>query len=864
MLVQGARLGAYEVVGSLGAGAMGEVYRARDTKLQRDVAIKVLPPVVMGDAERSARFTREAHVLASLNHPHIAAIYGLEQDEGAAFLVLELVEGETLDRRIARGALPMDEALPMATQIAEALEAAHEKGIIHRDLKPANIALTTDGQVKLLDFGLAKSLGAASASPPPASLSMAATIAPALVTDAGSLLGTAAYMSPEQARGKDADRRSDVWAFGCVLFEMLTARRAFEGEVVSETLANVLKGDPDWSRLPGHTPPAVRVLLRGCLERNPRQRFGDLSAARVLIAASAQLSPATASAGRRRSHALTLAVGAIAALALAAVGYLSWPRTAPTGPLRILELSLPPTFSFGAVATAVLSPDGTRLAYTAANEQGRIDLMVRDLDGVRVTRLAETNGAHSPFWSPDGRWVAYYNGGQLLRAAPLGGPPEALAPVRGEGRGGAWNARGDVLFTDGTAIKRFSMNDPARTVLAAVEDAQFPAFLADGDRFLYNARGSNAVLLTSLRGAPPRQVLPDAGQTLVSQTGHLLFARGGALLLAPFDSDSGMVTGDAIALERRVNHLPDTGSMGVSIDDRGTLLVRPAATNTMDMRWYDLATGHVDEVALEPFSMGAGGFDLSKDGSRAAISRLDPSGQSDVWIVDVARAQMSRLTSDARFEGHPVWAPDGRGIVFVRRAGGRNELVQKTLSRPDEEVVLFAADATLFPTQWTRDGANIIFSRSEGVGATDVWMLPLADHSASRRLASGLQGQLSPDGKWLAYSSSDTGTSQVYVQPFPEGGEPRVVSGQGGHMPRWNEDGTLLRYVTFVGDLFEVRFDPKTGVAQVPRKMFRTAINTRNAALRYAPAGNRALTVEDRRFEAPLRIVLNWPSLLAR
>jgi Tol biopolymer transport system component len=861
MLDRGTRLGAYEIQGLLGAGGMGEVYRARDTRLQREVAIKLLPASLLGDSERSARFAREAQVLASLNHPHIGAIYGLEKNDGGEFLVLELVDGETLDRRIARGRIPIDEALSLAAQVAEALEAAHDKGIIHRDLKPSNIALTEDGQVKVLDFGLAKLADSSAATP--SSVSMAQTLtSPPLLTSVGALLGTAAYMSPEQAKGKEADRRSDVWAFGCVLFEMLTGGRAFEGEVVSETLANVLKGEPDWRLLPGDTPPAVRLLLNGCLERNPRQRLGDLSAARLLISQRARLVAAgTPSSPRPRSRLLLAAAGATAAaLLLLAAGYLTGARRVEPAPTRLLELSLPLVFNFGAPATAVLSPDGTRLAYIAPNEQGRLEVLVKEMDGIRVTRLADTNGAHSPFWSHDGVWVAYYDADRLMRARAGGGPPEALTAARGQARGGAWNERGDILFTDGTAIKRISVSDPARAVSDVAANARFPAFLPGGERFLYNDRQSNALLLGSLAGGPAREVLADSGQTLVSPTGHLLFARDGALMLVPFDVKDAVVTGDGVALDRRVYQMRDTGGMGVSIDRHGTLLVSTISPNFAALRWHHLQSGRSEDTGLEPIAIGPAGMDLSRDGARAAITRVDEAGQTDVWISELSRATMSRLTTDPRNERDPVWTPDGRAVAFVREDGGQSQLLQRAVDRADDERSILSLDGFVRANHWTPDALNIVYSRN----TDELWLVPADGRGKPRQIARGVQGQVSPDGVWLAYSSDQTGSSEVYVQRLADGSDRRPVSTQGGHMPRWTADGAALTYVRFTGDLMWVPFDPQSGSAGSPTRKIRLPITTRIAAFRYGLSGARILVAENSTTAPPHRVVLNWPALLAR
>jgi Tol biopolymer transport system component len=866
-------LGPYRVLAKLGEGGMGEVYRARDTRLGREVALKVLPPTCASDPDRIARFQREAQVLASLNHPHIAAIYGLEEAEDVRALVLELVEGDTLAERIARGPIAVDEALAIATQIAAALEAAHEQGIIHRDLKPANIKVDPNGRVKVLDFGLAKLTEQPASAANPSTLSMSPTITTPAMTQIGMILGTAAYMSPEQAKGKPADKRSDVWAFGCVLYEMLTGKRAFDGEDVSETLASVLKGEPDWTAVPSNNR-VLHTLLRRCLHRTPRQRFGDAAAIAVLLPDAAiepvEPAPAPRATSRMRWMAIGAAVGAVAA-ALALYAMRSLPRAAAASP-RVFELSVPSAFNYGAVSPGAISPDGSRVAFAATNAQGGIDVMLRRLDGSADQLLASTRGAHSLFWSPDSRWIAFYDSRQLMRVDTAGGvPPELLAKVAvPQGRGGAWSSTGEILFTDERAIKRLDLNTRAVTSVtrppAEGESHLFPAFLPGGDRFMFTARrsaGPTVVMIASIDGSNVRQILQATSQVIPTSDGFVLFARDGTLLAQRFDPDTESFAGDPQPVATGIFHLPDTTAMGVSVADDSTLIyaLRREEPNNV-LRWYPLDGGPPRPVPHERLDTAGGGFSLSPDGNRVLVPHAQPDANVDIWMVDARDGKRTRVTNDAARETAPVWSPDGRSVVFQRQGVG---LMRVAVDTRREELL---RRGQFFLHQWSADGKFIVFARADESGAQDLWAAP-ADASAKEfKVAEGpfeeTQGQLSGDSKWLAFASDETGSWEVYVQEFPSGANRRPVSQGGGRMPRWSPDSRTIYYLTAAGDLVTVSFDPSNATVSTPQARLSLKQRWRNQAFRYAVHDGAVLSMD---FEEPAiqsRVMLNWTAALKK
>ena len=843
-LAPGTRLGPYEVTALIGVGGMGQVYRARDTKLNRDVALKVLPDSFASDPDRLVRFTREAQTLASLNHPNIAHIHGLEESGGVRALVMELVEGEDLSQRIARGAMPIDEALPIAKQIAEALEAAHEQGIIHRDLKPANIKVRPDGTVKVLDFGLAKAMELVGAMSPHASQAPTITT-PAMMTGVGMILGTAAYMSPEQARGKAVDKRSDIWAFGCVLYEMVTGRRAFDGEDVADTLAAVLRGAPDWTGVPANVPPAIVALMRGCLDKDRRRRIGDLSTARFIIdhagyATAAVPAPPASPMRRTASAGVAVAVAVIAA----SMAWILKPASVPSLPLVRFTIPLPmgDRFSNTGVHVVALSADGSRLAYTA-NQR----LYLRTMDQLEATPVRGTEGTdasagRSPFFSPDGRWIGFWQGGQLKKVSITGGAPLVLCAAENP-FGVSWTSDNTILYGQSeqgagkgaAGIWRVSSEGgkPERLVtVGAGEVAHGPQLLPGGRAILFTlARFGDwdtaQIVIHPLDAGNRRVVLERGTDARYVPTGHLVYALDGTVLAVPFDVTMLAVTGAAIPVVEDVaqGDLP----AHFAISSQGALVYVPsdAVGGPQQLQrtlvWVD-RQGREDPIKGVPPRVYFYPR-LSPDGTRVALDVRDQ--ERDIWIWDLARETLTRLTFGPTFEQYGVWTPDGKTVIYTSGKLGSPYAPRSLFRRPSDGtgVVEQLTQGTVaqFPSTVTPDGTALIF-RQDTTAPTvgrppgmDLVLLPLEGERRSRPLAqtdfNELNAELSPDGHWLAYESNESGRYEIYVRPFPnvETGK-RQISTNGGTQPLWarNEQelfyesmGALMRVPLKMGSIFE-------------------------------------------------------------
>ena len=701
-LAPGTRIGPYEVVSMIGAGGMGEVYRARDPKLNRDVALKMLPALVATDPDRLARFKREAEVLASLNHSHIAAIYGFEEAAGVQALVLELVEGPTLADRIAQGSIPLEEALAIATQIAEALEAAHARGIVHRDLKPANIKVPPDGSVKVLDFGLAKVVGKDGAT------SEASAITSPALTRLGVILGTAAYMSPEQARGREADARSDIWAFGCVLFEMLAGRRPFEGSEVSDTLATILKGEPAWAALPNDTPPGIIRAIRRCLEKDSRRRFHHIADARLDLedaaAADVATSPAAARSSDRHDRVAWALVAVLVLLLFGLGGYVALKST-PAPEITRFEVNPPPDTVFGSpfarYAAGAVSPDGTRLVFVTTSRTGQLQLWIRSFNSFDAFPLTGIQGAQLPFWSPDSRWVAFFAGNKLMKVDAAGGSPQTICDVPGELlRGGTWGAAGDILFSSGNPPTLYRVSDQggAPVPLPApsdqtVSDITSPVFPPDGRTFLYWRQTSTegaGVYVASIASAnaPKKLVSTDAG-ALYDASGFLLFMRRGALVAQRFDGDRMELSGEARTVAERV--AMTAGRMAAfSVSTNGVLTYQAQTGEASQFTWFDRA-GRLLERIGAPGRYRAP--QISPDETRLVYQDLT---DNNLWVLDMRRGLASKFTIGPGVKISPIWSPDGGTIyygkrtefsgpaaIFEKRASGNeNEKRSAALRRP--------------------------------------------------------------------------------------------------------------------------------------------------------------------------------------
>jgi serine/threonine protein kinase/Tol biopolymer transport system component len=840
-LQPGVRVGSFEILARLGAGGMGEVFRARDTKLGRDVALKVLPELFAADVERLGRFQREAQVLASLNHPHIAAIYGLEHVEGCHFLVLELVDGETLDIRVAGApthALPVAEALPIARQIAGALQAAHEKGIVHRDLKPSNIAVTRDGEIKILDFGLAR-LEADGSDPavqaasdpnaatiaPLAGLSKSPPRTPTAMTAAGMILGTAPYMSPEQAKGRTADKRSDVWAFGCVLYEILAGRPAFGGEDVSDTLANVLKGEPDWTALPADVPPAVETLLRRSLEKDRKKRVADLSVACFvlddpgLLATTAAQAPASIATSRQwRDRAAAAIVGlAIGTGVTAAVGY-AVRQPAPSPSRLTINASGASAFvTAGYDREVAISPDGRRVAYVGPSGT----IFVRSLDQLEPTPLTGLGLPRGLFFSPDGQWIGFFDAATALKkVAVTGGTPITLCRIGGPPRGAAWGRDDAIIFATNdpaSGLLKVPMSGGDATVITTPNhekgeaDHLWPEFLPDGKSVLFtivpkdaSIENARVAVLDLQRGT--QKVLVDHGTDAhYIESGHLVYAQAGTVRAVAFDRRNFAVkSSPVVVLPQVIMSRFGAGQFDVSHD--GTLVYSPQGAKPIrTLVWVD-RKGLEQAIPLAP--RGYQYPRLSPDQKRLAVEI-----EGDIWVWDVGGESMTRLTFDPGRDQFPVWTPDGRRIVFgsERTSNGQANIFVQTADGSGAVERLTESPNQQFPMSISPDGTRLVFR--ESAPSLDLIILPLNDptHRPQPLLHTAIaeqNGEVSPDGRWLAYQSNESGRFEIYVRPFPhvDAGQWQI-SIDGGIQAAWSRKGDELFYLAPSGSIMGVRVD---------------------------------------------------------
>jgi len=872
----GVRLGQYEVLSALGAGGMGEVFRARDTRLNRDVALKVLPDVVARDRERLARFEREAQLLAALNHPRIAAIYRFEETDGVCALVLELVEGPTLADRVARGPLAIDEALAIAGQLADALAAAHEKGIVHRDLKPANIKIASDGTVKVLDFGLAKALE----DPRTAgdALSSPAITSPA-ATRGGVILGTAAYMSPEQARGHAVGTGADIWAFGCVLFEMLTGGRAFPGDDVSDILAAILRGEPDWARLPAATPNPIRRLLRRCLAKDRARRLSDIRDARLDIddasGAGDAAVPAFGSA-QSRWRERVLWGAAIAVLAVGAtLGVRRGGRPPASDEMRV-DIVAPPTTD---PASFAISPDGQKIVVAVLAE-ARPQLWVRSIASGAVRVLQGTDGATFPFWAPDSRSIAFFANERLNRIDADGGMPKPIAssPV---GTGGTWNRDGVILFTTvpDAPIARVSENGGAVEFLPGEGPGggpqpagqRFPQFFPDGRRFVYYVAELHAVFVGQI-DSPERRRLVDAdAAALFLPPSELLFVRDGTLFAQRVDVEKAVLIGDPRPLADHVG-VDARGIAAVSASNTGAILYRAGVITQerqlllVDRSGQDIRTiGQRD--AAYPINP-----TLSPDGRTLAITR-SVKGNTDVWLVDLDRDTPSRFTFDTVPEIYPTWSPDGRRLAYAKpdRPRGFNVFV-KPVGEAAGAGTQYPTSDSAIPLDWSRDGQFLLCRMSKPSAGWRLVALPLAQSVQPIEITHAnfdeKFGQFSPDGKWVSYESTESGRPDIFVQSFPDGQGKTQVSTGGGSQGLWRADGREFFYISTDGQLMAVPVRPRNAGAiefGTPARLFPIRVESMpqgGVSHQYVPSadGQRFLMsafVEQQ--AVPLTLILNHP-----
>ena len=883
---------------------MGQVFRATDTKLKRQVAIKILSPALAADHDRLARFQREAEVLASLNHPHIAGIYGLDESDGVVALVMELVEGEDLSQRIARGAIPLDEALPIARQIADALEAAHEQGIIHRDLKPANIRVRPDGTVKVLDFGLAKATEPAAGSSP--SLSMSPTLSHA--TQAGMILGTAAYMSPEQARGKIVDQRTDIWAFGAVLYEMLTGTRAFGDEDVSMTLSKILQREPDFDALPSTVPARVSQVLRVCLRKDPKQRVADIRDVRLALEGAFEtVGPTTtttslssAAADRGRLWMAAFAVAALVSIAMA-VPTLRYLREMPAPALGETRLDIV-TPATNQPLDFALSPDGRQIVFVAPGD-GAPRLWVRWLAKTTAQSLAGTEGATHPFWSPDSRSIGFFAGSALKRLDLGGGAPQTVAPVS-SGQGATWNADGVILFAPTTIspLMRVPVTGGAAKAATTLGPQQLahraPYFLPDGGRFLFFAMGAPdaaGIYLGALDGRAPTRLTPGDGSAVFLPDRHepggslrgggwLLWVRTGMLVAQQLDVEKAALIGEPLTLADGVATEGDSRS-AVSVATVGLVTYRTGASSQRQLTWFDRSgtargtIGDPDGTLARPR--------VSRDGRRVAVSRT-VQGNTDVWLLDGVRA--SRLTFDAAVDSYPVWSPDGSRIVFSSNRTGRFALYQMLTIGGVEEQLMAASDEYVASYSWSVDGRRLLYGSIASQGNVDLWIVPMVGERTPWAFAKTpfreAYGVFSPDGLWVAYQSNESGRPEVYVRPVvppsreaqsadkPAGGTGTAaaaggqwqVSTAGGVFPAWRPDGKELYYLNPAGVMMAASITvtgttlaPGAPVVLFPTRVAGGGVDTQQGRqYDVGPDGRFLINILVDSAVAPITLLMNW------
>jgi Tol biopolymer transport system component len=798
---------------------MGEVYRATDTKLGRDVALKVLPSEVGQDPQRLGRFEREARLLGALNHPNVAAIHGLEEVGETRFLVLELVEGEDLSERLKRGPIAVEEATRIAIQVAQALEEAHGKGIVHRDLKPANVKLTPDGQVKVLDFGLAKAWageGAASGSSSSIDLSQSPTLVHS-GTQAGVILGTAAYMSPEQARGKAVDKRADIWAFGVVLFEMLTGQRLFTGETVSDILAAVLKEEPPWGELPPGLPPTMRRVLRRCLRKQPRDRLHDIADVRIELSEAPETETAPPDVAPR-SPLWQRALPWV--LALAAVGAAAWLglRTSDERPAPrtvVATILPPPGAQFTIERGLAVSPDGSRLVFAARDDEGASALWLRSLDSFAAQRLAGTEEGQAPFWSPDGRHLGFFAAGKLKRMELETGLVESVTDDADEGSSGAWSPRGEIVFSGwARTFRRVSaaggVPEELLTARASLERA-WPTFLPDGTHFLFLSRDyadtspQRQLRVASLDGGVDREIRPLNSNALYAPSGHLVWWQDGNLRAQRFDPERLSTVGEPRVIAAGVQFDPSQGLGAFSLSG-ATLVYREGGLRLGE----ELVRVSREGEELGPVGPPGNYYHprLSPDGSHVAVDRSDETNRGDIWVYEIDRGTGTRLSTAAEDESSPLWSPDGSRIAYWAALDGRNvvRIQASGGGGPEEELAIDGLRP--WPSGWSPTG--VIFLD----WADDIWVWSLADHSFSPFLESPFTEQgaaPSADGRFVAYHSDETGRPEVYVRTVPDSGRRWRISTDGGRTPAWRRDGGEIYYISGDEHLTAVTVEPSIG-----------------------------------------------------
>ncbi len=882
-LTTGARLGPYEILSPLGAGGMGEVYKARDTRLERTVAVKVLPQHLSSSAEVRQRFEREAKTISQLSHPHICALYDVGREGETEYLVMEYLEGETLLERLAKGPLPLESTLKYGVEIADALDKAHRQGIVHRDLKPGNVMLTKSG-VKLLDFGLAKAMA-------PASQKSSLTSLPTQqgLTQEGTILGTFQYMAPEQLEGKDADARTDTWAFGATLYEMATGKKAFSASSQASLITAIMSSEPaPISSAQPLSPPALDRVVKTCLAKDPEDRWQsahDVGSELKWIAEGGSQAGMAAPVSARRRHRERLAwgVAGLSLLGLLAFALVSL-RSPARSPARSVRFQVPlPEPAFAAIGLAV-SPDGSQLAFIGPAPGAAEALWLRPLDSLEAHLLLGTEGATQPFWSPDGRSIGFFSGGSLKIIEMSGGLPKTLCTASNDPRGGSWGRGGTIVFAPDfqSALSSVSAAGgacrPATSLDASRKEQthRWPSFLPDGRHFLYYAsKGSGVepgeILIGSLKGGPPRHLMSSASLAVFAPPGYLLFDRGRQLVAQPFDPDRMEARGAPVPIGGQLNRTTEmSGLRQIGVSETGILVFQAGEyVQTSRLVWLDRSGRELGTVADDARYYAPR---LSRDGSRLAVTRWDPDSTiGDIWLFELSRNLGSRFSLSPADEILAIWSPDGQRVIFSSSQEGVNDLFQARADRAGSEEPLLKSGVWKVPGHVSPDGQHLLYETLVD-GRVALWTLPLSGDGPPRPFSVGqfsnYAGQFSPNGRWLAYSSNESGRPEVYVSAFPGPGGKWQVSTAGGGMPLWRADGRELFYYGTDGSMMAVDVTTEPVFeARAPRTLFKVRIAAPpDRQYDVSPDGKRFLVNLVAGSADPIQatVVLNWAAGLEK